>query len=362
MYYKNYFRQSKELATYKNRIEYFDIAKGIAILLVVLGHCRYQLIENFVCMFHMPVFLFVSGYFWKDEFITRPLLLISKRIKTLYLSYVKYEIAFFLLRPLFLYLSWYGEREIPFKFSIKFISIEICKIIIGMGREQLLGAFWYLITLMFIIIIFLVISFVTKKIQDTEEVRFIFVTIVFLIGCVLRDYIIVPRFGPALLGIVFYYAGYFVKNKGWNIWVSKMSIIVSMIVLIVCYRYGYCALGTCEITDPPFMIAVGGIGIYLVLAISKFVADKRKRICSLLSLFGANTIIVMAFHEVGFKLLTSLLYYSKIFNFTLEDMNRVPIGNNSLPYVIPYFLLAVIFCFFIIKIKKKMVPFLSGGN
>lgn len=50
-----------------NRIEWVDIAKGIAILLVVLGHtglavgsARY--LDAFIYSFHLPLFFVLSGY------------------------------------------------------------------------------------------------------------------------------------------------------------------------------------------------------------------------------------------------------------------------------------------------------------
>lgn len=49
------------------RIEYLDIAKGIGILLVVLGHNDFEVISVFIqrliYSFHMPLFFFLSGYF-----------------------------------------------------------------------------------------------------------------------------------------------------------------------------------------------------------------------------------------------------------------------------------------------------------
>jgi polysaccharide biosynthesis protein PslL len=49
------------------RIEYIDIARGIGILLVVLGHNDFGYISPFVYKaiysFHMPLFFFLSGYF-----------------------------------------------------------------------------------------------------------------------------------------------------------------------------------------------------------------------------------------------------------------------------------------------------------
>ena len=44
----------------KKRLEYIDIARGIGIVLVVLGHCLSQLdgsLRTFIYSFHMPLFL-----------------------------------------------------------------------------------------------------------------------------------------------------------------------------------------------------------------------------------------------------------------------------------------------------------------
>ncbi len=49
------------------RIEYIDIARGIGILLVVMGHNDFAVISPFaykvIYSFHMPLFFFLSGYF-----------------------------------------------------------------------------------------------------------------------------------------------------------------------------------------------------------------------------------------------------------------------------------------------------------
>ena len=53
------------------RIEYIDIARGIGILLVVMGHNDFSLISPFlfklIYSFHMPLFFFMSGIFFKPH-------------------------------------------------------------------------------------------------------------------------------------------------------------------------------------------------------------------------------------------------------------------------------------------------------
>lgn len=70
------------------RIEYIDIAKGIAIIMVLLGHidlCPIGL-KSSIYSFHMPLFFILSGYFMKEGIEIR--LLIKKLFKSLMVPYL----------------------------------------------------------------------------------------------------------------------------------------------------------------------------------------------------------------------------------------------------------------------------------
>lgn len=64
------------MKTIEQRVHYWDNMKGILIILVVFSHILYQLQDNsnvinsivdYIYMFHMPAFVFISGYFGKSE-------------------------------------------------------------------------------------------------------------------------------------------------------------------------------------------------------------------------------------------------------------------------------------------------------
>ena len=59
------------LSAVTKRVAYVDIAKGIGIILVVMGHNDFALISPFahklIYSFHMPMFFFMSGMFFKPD-------------------------------------------------------------------------------------------------------------------------------------------------------------------------------------------------------------------------------------------------------------------------------------------------------
>jgi fucose 4-O-acetylase-like acetyltransferase len=63
--------QLRQTLSIHPRIDYIDVAKGIGILLVVMGHNDFSLLSPFlfklIYSFHMPMFFFMSGIFFKPD-------------------------------------------------------------------------------------------------------------------------------------------------------------------------------------------------------------------------------------------------------------------------------------------------------
>ena len=86
------------------RLAYWDNIKGFLIILVVFAHCLFflqnQPLNNFlvdsIYMFHMPAFVFVSGFFSKSEH-SRSFF----PIMNLFVAFVLLN-GFFMLREIFL--------------------------------------------------------------------------------------------------------------------------------------------------------------------------------------------------------------------------------------------------------------------
>ena len=85
--------------------------KGVAIVSVVAGHCTpIPAIEVFVNQYHLAVFFFVAGFFFKEKYTVTPMIFIRKKLKRLYVPFVVAGIVCLLLHNLFYQLNIYGTE------------------------------------------------------------------------------------------------------------------------------------------------------------------------------------------------------------------------------------------------------------
>ncbi len=90
----------------ENRIEYIDIYRGIGIVLMVLGHMKfefnyaYSAFYHIIHAFHMPMFFFISGYCYKRKDLS-VLVQMKYMSRKLLLPYVVFGTGQFLLWRIF---------------------------------------------------------------------------------------------------------------------------------------------------------------------------------------------------------------------------------------------------------------------
>ena len=81
-------------ASKQARISYIDLFRAIGIILMIMGHIGFgKMFDHWIHAFHMPMFFFASGYFFKPcisnhDFHVR----IKSRCKTLLLPYVVFSV------------------------------------------------------------------------------------------------------------------------------------------------------------------------------------------------------------------------------------------------------------------------------
>lgn len=106
---------------------------------MVIGHsgCP-KFMFQFIYLFHMPFFFFVSGYFFKADKVLRDGYVFSK-FKTLWFPFVKWSIVFLLLHNLL-----YKVGVLDTFLSIITIIKRVCLIPFMYGDDELIGGFWFI--------------------------------------------------------------------------------------------------------------------------------------------------------------------------------------------------------------------------
>lgn len=147
---------------YVKRDDSIAIAKGLGIIFVVIGHCcatTYQggnnewqtIINGYIYAFHMPLFFFLSGYFFKMGYVDNKAVFVKKKIDGLWKPYVKWALLFILLHDALLYIGMYGawQGEVPEYYSLlKIIKGALAALVLS-GGDQLIGGFWFIPVLFF---------------------------------------------------------------------------------------------------------------------------------------------------------------------------------------------------------------------
>lgn len=335
----------------QKRVEWVDIAKGIAIICVVAGHAGNSMVTDFVYLFHLSVFIFLSGYFYSEEFDEHPFRIFPKRLKKLYLMYFGYEVIFLLARGIFFRIGWYMDGALYSGNTISQLTgagmlKELLKICIGMGREPLIGAMWFVVMLMMIQIMYVMMRAVLAKVH-MQKYATLAAILVFIMACVLtRVWIFIPRFTQALFGLVFYHVGFEYRKRDKTEEVSGRILAVSVITAILLFVAGQMLpMGySVKAADyPVYFIITSLFGIFVVVCMAKCASGSGggwKLLAICLKAFGKHSFDIMVLHFCAFKIVSIMIIW--IYGLDRERIVEFPIIQGYPEWAVVYTVLGIV--------------------
>ena len=324
----------------QNNIKEVNYIKGIAILLVFIGHAAtpsflvrpyiYEFIVQLIYSMHMPLFFLVSGFLAYK--------ITSMNLNKDYLSFLKNK--FYRLGIPFLIISFITNAIIiVFKqlfagpISVE-VVIDMIKTIFLYPENGVMGALWFLYTLFIISIISPIIVKLPLKLLIVVSLIFNIFTpkdISFL--AINRISFFLVYF---LIGI--YFRKYYEDNKS-NIFknISTFKRIFILIIASIC-NFSYAYIIANQISMQKYVIDIlsficGISGMVIVLMVIKKI--KNTKICNVLSCLGKYSIDIYIFswffQVASMLLITKIL---KINNYTIFFISNIIIGSLCLPFSI----------------------------
>lgn len=285
------------------RNRYMTIAKGIGIILVVVGHSSTSIkILNFIYLFHMPLFFFISGYFFKDKYTLSPWEYIKKRILGLYVPFISFELFALFFHNLFLQWRIYNEGETA-QYTLRDF-IAIAQHVISFNHTQIMTfTFWFLPCLFMVSLMFLGINIISAKAGRFAELsKVLMVSSVSFLGFLLIKFNVVLNwsFRTAMVALTLFYLGYLYSRYEKKV-VDHFAIGAVCTVILLIGMRSRIDMSMDVYINPAFFYLNAIAGIYLTLYVSKLLCYKYSGL-RFLTYCGEQTIIIMAFQYLGLQL------------------------------------------------------------
>lgn len=236
-----------------------NILKALAIMLVVSGHLEFSLLGMFPpYSFQLALFFFISGYLFKDKYLTNIAEFMDKRIKSLLVPYFWYNLFYLCVTLLIAKLT--GKLwGMPITFKNFFITPFL-----NGHQFDLSCPLWFVTQLFMTMTVFLFLMRTLKKCKDNKIFHLIFFTIIGCLAIPLSKLTAVTPFTliviRTMMSLFFVYLGYFYAHyikDNYNIFTPKWAgAMISLQAILWLFNRDF---------DP-----VHGIGLSYVLVWARF--------------------------------------------------------------------------------------------
>lgn len=292
------------------------IVKAIGIILMVIGHsgCP-QVLFRFIYLFHMPLFFICSEIFYKEMVDKESaFVFLKKRIKNLYIPFVKWSILFLFLHNVFMvvgiYNNDYGYEGGSFFYSIPEILNKSFLILFTMhDYEELLGGFWFIRALFISSIIIAFFSVLLKKLKQhkNELLCVFFLVLTIFIRRFEPDPEIWRDISMGFLGAFFYMVG-FLSKRYTRYWKNKYGAVSFFFIVLMSYYYfkDGISMGCGYNKVIPFSVSAVS-GTFLTLYLSSIIEIKLSILKRTLYYVGNYTLDILALHFLSFRLVSYLI-------------------------------------------------------
>ena len=277
-----------------NRIKAIDIAKGIGILAVIIGHCYSTpgyILVKILYAFHMPLFFIISGILLANKESNGKSLEIKKAAHLLAnkesngKSLEIKKAAHSLLIPYFIF-------DILFSICISVSTgfTELGNNILSTISFVGITATWFLPCLFFVEVLFWFLEHVNDKI------RIIIIIALFIIGLFCPSIGYLKVLLRVFIGLGFYSLGFYFSKVLLQLqkWYISIVLIIAFIASALCNDT--IDLYSMKLGNPVLYTISSMCGSMLLLQFSIFLSSKNHKIQNGITFLGRNTLIILCTH------------------------------------------------------------------
>lgn len=304
------------------------IAKGIAIMLMVLGHAGCpSYLNTCLGMVRMPLFFFMSGYCFKEKYLAVALPYMKRRVSGIYWPYLKWSLFFLIIHNICFYTNIYSD-EYGFngRSSILYTATDYLNKAITIttkmqGHEQLLGGYWFLKTLFVGSVFF---YFTRRMVSSTIEGMVLLISIAVVMAYTGWK---IPFFqigAKEFLGAFYLMAGntYHSNQLHWH----KNKVFLVFTILLVCIGGIYWPASMLKLSYIKVLpYAITSIcGTLALFRLGEWIRNiKDLAVTRLLIYIGGYTFNVLTWHFLSMKMVSLLLI--AIYGLPIKQLAEFPV-------------------------------------
>lgn len=313
------------------RLREFDIMKGFGILLVVLGHLNIpSWLHTWIYGFHMPLFFFVAGFFYKKDTIT---ITLQKSFHQLIIPYVFF---FFSIVTVDVFLNIYSCKDLS-----SALSITLSKISFIDRSSMNLIILWFLLCLFWVRIIFNILD----TCLPNKLYQFIFCIFCYIIS---TTFFSIPLcIDSALSVLIYYFIGsiFPLINSRLNFF-SKYYLTLFILYTTIILTFNIHPDFRTNVC-PPSTLVISLLMIFGIFYFSKNLSSMGNILIKLIEICGIFSLGILGFHSIVWK-----IYYTFAYKLGIE-----PYG---FPSGIIKFIIGVCFSIFLTNWINQKFPKLLG--
>ena len=298
-----------------NRIQVFDIAKGIGILFVVFAHLHLeQRILNFFYLFHMPFFFVLSGLFFKTKSydnIENVLMFIKNKFRRLLVPYLLINIICLSLHNFLIKIHIYSTdtslENIP-NITTYYTSIKDYITNFFLHIEPIISPSWFLYVLFVSLTIYIILNYILRKIQVNFEFNKLTSILLFLL---FGFYLSLHHSKLLYIGTICsvlscLYIGEHIKKMDITSLCNFKYYCFSIVFLLffTFYLKKPILISINQYYNPILLILLSIFGFIFVINFANNI--KSEYLINILNYIGKRTLTILLFHLIGFKIITLL--------------------------------------------------------